>query len=357
MSILAAVVLAQFGWQAPAVTAPETDPRIAACSIVNERIDRSMRFDFAGFEGAPASETSFTSKPQGKPAAQASKATYLLNDENFHDKKEVGWEGFLYGLQGFEHFYNPVGQPIYFETALNESALNLVYMNHTISKSSQFNGGQIDVAMLQARVAMTDRLGFMIFKDGYSWLHSGAFAHDNGTNDLGLGVKYVAVADTKEDFLVTPGFRWMLENGSKRVLQGSRQEYSPFVSIAKGFDKIHLMGHATWRFPEASGGNQIAQWDVHADYEVAKGIAPLVELHGLHYLTDGDDLNLSAGYLDLGNIGAMHVAGQSVYWAGLGARARLTPNLTVGSVFEMPISNPHDDVLSTRFTISVELKW
>lgn len=285
-------------------------------------------------------------------------ATFSLSDQRLHDDPELLWPGFINGLRGFEHFYNPVGNPLFFETPLNNTSARLLYVYHEFADRSQLAGGQVNVAAVQARIALTERLGFIATKDGYSWLDSGALGKSEGWNSVAAGVKYTLIADKENDLLVTPGVRVMFNSGEGKILQSGVTEFSPFVSVAKGWDKFHVMGNVTARIPtDGDDGNDILQWDLHADYEVLDGFAPMLELHGLHYLDDGTRAPFSVGGLDYTNLGATDVAGSSVIWFGVGARWKLTPHLSIGSTYEHALTNQNADIMKQRVTVDLELTW
>lgn len=286
------------------------------------------------------------------------KAKFLFSDKRFHDDPEVFWPGFLNGLRGFEQFYNPVGDPIYFETPFNNTGVRFLYLHHNFDDNSQLAGGDLNVYALQARVALTERLGFIATKDGYSDLNAGALPADEGWNDIAAGLKYAFYVDRENDFVATFGARYEMGNGDAKVLQGGVQEFSPFLSLAKGWDKFHTVWGLTDRVPlDNDKGNNVFQWDVHADYEVCPGVAPLIELHGLHYLDDGNRTALAVGGADYSNLGSQFVSGSTVIWAGFGARFKLTPQLSLGAAYEIPLTNPKADIFGDRVTVDLELTW
>ncbi|MCC6671005.1 MAG: transporter [Planctomycetes bacterium] len=295
----------------------------------------------------------------GAPGASASgqKATYLFSPKLWHDDSEVLAPGFLRGLRGFDHFYDPIGQPIYFESPFNDSGVRLLYLHHEFDNRSPLQGGELDIYAMQARLALTERLGFIATKDGYSEIDTGLLGSESGWNDIAFGFKYVALYDREEDLVVTPGIRYQAENGSRDVLQGGFEEISPFVSIAKGWGKLHAVGNATWRIPFDSDANQVLHYDAHIDYEVADGFAPVAELHGVSYLTDGNVTPLNVGGLDYTNLGSTDVAGSTVLWLGLGARAKFNPHTSLGFTYEFALTDSQDDIMDTRYTIDFILKW
>ncbi len=267
--------------------------------------------------------------------------------------------GFLTGLRGFETFHEPLGQPIYFESPFNDTGLRALYLKHDFSEQSTMQGGDVTIYALQARLAITDRLAFIATKDGYSELESGIM-QDEGWNDLAAGFKYVAVADQKEQFVVTPGIRYMAENGHRGILQGGVDEVSPFVSVGKGFERLHALANLTLRLPmDGDDGNTVGHWDLHLDYDVnAEGravFAPLFELHGVHYLDDGASA-LNVGGLDYTNLGSSP-AKSFVAWAGIGARVEIDRRFEIGACYEFALTDPDDDIMDTRITIDFIARW
>ncbi|MDX2148965.1 MAG: hypothetical protein SFZ23_15730 [Planctomycetota bacterium] len=283
------------------------------------------------------------------------KATFAISDTRATSDRE---SGFLSGLRGFEHFYDPIGNPLYFETPLNNSSAKLLFLRHDFPSDSQLQGGDLTVVALQLRLALTERLGFIATKDGYSWLNADGLPEDEGWNSIAAGLKYAFYVDEEADLIATGGFRYMFDVGTDGILQSGVQELSPFISLAKGFDKLHLMANLTDRIPlDSDDGNNVLQWDLHADYEVADGIAPTVELHSLHYLSDGERFPLKVGGLDYTNLGSNDVSGSTVISLGGGCRFKLSPHMSIGVMYEYPLTNPDADIHDGRFTADLILTW
>lgn len=300
--------------------------------------------------------------PVAPPMHLSGRATYLVSDQPFHSDPEILWPGFLSGQRGFEHFYEPVGNPLYFESPFNTTSLRFLYLWHGFPDGSQIGGGDLSVFALQIRLALTERLGFIATKDGYSVLNAGILPTEQGWNDFAIGLKYVFIENKERDYVMSGGFRWEWANGDEGILQGDAQELSPFISVAKGWDRLHFLGNITSRIPmNGNKGNQILSWDLHLDYEIAPetlpGFAPLIEIHGLHYLSNGDRLPLDVGGLDYTNAGSSGVSGDSVISAGVGFRWKLTPNASFGSTWAFPLHNPDNDIMGSRVTVDMILSW
>ncbi|MCB9876965.1 MAG: hypothetical protein H6835_05110 [Planctomycetes bacterium] len=274
--------------------------------------------------------------------------------------------GFLTGLRGFEHFHEPLGQPIYFETPFNDTGVRAIYLRHTFGNGSLLAGGHVTVAALQVRAALSERWQFIATKDGYSDISTGALGGDYGWNDLAAGLKYVMHADRENDYVVSGGLRYMAANGDrlKGVINGNVQEWSPFVSTAKGYmpdangnSRLHTLTNLTLRFPsDSSKGNVVGHWDLHVDYDLNPNsdvvVAPVVEVHGLHYLDDATGANsgLTIGGGDYTNLGS-NPKHHFVCWATLGARVELNHNLEAGVCYEFALTNRNDDIWDTRFMV------
>ncbi len=325
----------------------------------------------AAKEQAPAPEPA-AAPEEAPPAAHDSlavtpgylsdRATFAISKSRFHNDPEILWPGFLSGLRGFEHFYDPIGNPLYFESPFNTTGMRLLYLHHDFPDGSQLGGGDVNIYALQIRMALTERLGFIATKDGYSDLNARILPNAEGWNDFAIGLKYAFWVDRDADWVMTGGLRWEWDNGDQDILQGGDQELSPFISFAKGFDQLHLLGNVTGRIPaNGNRGNSILQWDLHADYEIAPealpGFAPVLEIHGLHYLSDGDHLPLSVGGLDYTNLGSTDVSGSGVVSAGIGFRWKLTPHVSIGSTWEFPMTNPDHDIMGNRLTADLTLAW
>lgn len=275
------------------------------------------------------------------------------------DLESKAWPGFLTGMSGFEDFVMPVGMPIYFEDPFITTDLRLLYMHHEIPGGSELRGGQVQVAAAQIRLALTERLAFIVTKGGYSWVDSHITPAGDGWNDWAFGLKYALYSRPEEQFLVSTGLRWELTNGSTDAWQGGEsQEFSPFVSMAKGWDKWHFLGALSGRIPtDRHDGNASIVWNLHLDYKLTDTLRPLVELHGIHYLSDADRLPLSADYLDVGSLGVSSVKGRDYFSAGFGFRWQAMDNVSVGLTYEVPLESASENLQEHRVTFNTVVSF
>jgi hypothetical protein len=273
----------------------------------------------------------------------------------------MGESGFWYGLPGYEDFVMPVGMPFYFEDPFITSDLRLIYLCNSISGSSPIGGGKVQVAALQFRMALTDRLAVLITKNGYSWLDSDVFpdGDSDGWNDGAVGLKYAIYSDPDEQFLFSAGLRAEFQHGSRDALQGGgSSEISPFLSVAKGWDRLHFLGTLSGRLPtNRSSGNQSIVWNTHLDYALTETFFPLVELHGIHWISNGDRVLLDTDYMDIGSFGSTDVSGRDLFSAGFGFRWEITENISLGTTFEIPLESKDEHMLKHRLTVNTMISF
>lgn len=264
------------------------------------------------------------------------------------------WEGFLWGDRHFRNVPRPVSTPYYFEDPFINSDLRLVYVWHNIPESSELRGGEVQVWAAQVRLALTDRLQFIATKDGYTRMHTGITPDNDGWNDFAVGLKYAFWVDHEADWILSGGMRWEWNNGNLGVLQGNDDELSPFVSFAKGWDKWNLIGALNWRIPtNHHEGVHSLTWHAHLDYELFPNFFPLVEVNGIHWLSNGDRMPLSVEYLDVGNLGSQRVRGRDFFSAGLGFRWNVHENVSLGTIWEIPLESKNESIEDSRVTVNV----
>ncbi len=296
-------------------------------------------------------------------------SSYLLSSENVFGTPEILWPGFLTGMRAntnfHEKFAEPVGNPIYFHGPWIDTNLKLVYIWHDFPTNSQLGGGEANVFAAPVQIALTDRLAFIGFKDGYSDLDTAITPEGDGWNDFGIGLKYAIIVDEANEFILAGGLLWEWHNGDRDVLQGGdggNDELAPFLTVAKGWDRFHMLGNMNLRIPmDHNDANYVLGWDLHFDYEISPeelpGFFPLFELHGIHYLSDADALPLAVGGLDVTNFGSSEVAGSWMFWGDLGFRWKLTPNMSFGAAYGFPLVNPGTDIFNQRVTVDFILSF
>lgn len=267
---------------------------------------------------------------------------------------------------------SPVANPIYFEDARITSEVRPLFMQHWLPDRFDVNGGSVAlggyvrVSALQLRYAITEKLGFIATKDGYiEFKPKGALQtlHQYGWADLAAGFKYALVDDAEKQLLVTPGLTITIPTGDDEVFQGDGEgEWNLFVSAAKGFDDLHVLGNLGVRLPNDQD-EQTTQlhYSLQLDYRVHDLFVPFVCLNGYTVLTEADDrllgaIRMNTELYDLANFGSTDAKGDTFIVLGTGARSNITKDLSVGVAYEVGTST-RQGVFDSRLTIDSILRF
>lgn len=267
---------------------------------------------------------------------------------------------------------SPVANPIYFEDPRITSEVRPIFMQHWLPSRFDINGGsvaldgEVRVYALQLRYAITEKLGFIATKDGYiEFKPKGALANNHGYGfaDLAAGFKYALVDDAEKQLLITPGLTITIPTGDDEVFQHDGEgEWNLFVSAAKGFDDLHILGNLGVRIPnDADEQTTQLHYSLQLDYRVHDLFVPFVCLNGYTILSDGDDRLLGAVPLntemyDLINFGSTDAKGDTAIVLGTGFRSNLTKEISVGVAYEAGTST-RVGIFDSRLTVDSIIRF
>jgi hypothetical protein len=251
---------------------------------------------------------------------------------------------------------SPVSMPTVNEDPRVDSELRPMYMYTNISNDFVTNGGNYSVVAVQARVAITDRIGFIATKDGYIFLRpDDVVPDDEGFANIAFGFKGVFYKDDDAALIFSGGLRYKAPWGNQDVLQGKgKGTLNPFLSVAKGFGDFHVQGYTGPILPISV--DDTTQYDValHFDYRLFERLYPLLEFNWRYNIRGGGRLPIDQEGWDLVNLGSSDSGGESVATLAFGARYRVTDTVDVGAVGELPVTSRHD-IFGWRVT--TDLIW
>lgn len=128
--------------------------------------------------------------------------------------------------------------------------------------------------------------------------------------------------------------------------------------MAKGWDKWHFLGTVNGRIPtNRNKANASLLWNLHLDYKLTETFRPLVEVHGIHWLSNADRLPFGEDYLDAGSLGAAKARGRDFFSAGVGFRWQAKENVSVGLVWEFPLESPAAHLMEQRLTFNTTISF
>ncbi len=270
--------------------------------------------------------------------------------------------GFLQSDHAFSRFIGPVSAPILSKDPRSLTEVRGLFIENWMPDTNPTGNGNFQVYAAQLRVALTDRLTFIADKDGYASLHPGHIIPSaSGWLDIAAGLKYTFIRDVENQFLLTGGFMFEPPTGEKKVFQHSGAGLlTVFGTSGKEINENwHILGNLALQVPMNSNANSTFGFaQVHLDRACFGWFYPLVEFNWYHYLAGGNHgLPAILGELDnLINLGTSQMANADLVTMAAGAKARLSRNLELGSVYEYPLSN-RQDFLGGRLIAELILRY
>ncbi|NBB77987.1 MAG: hypothetical protein GVY36_00840 [Verrucomicrobia bacterium] len=257
------------------------------------------------------------------------------------------------GLNPEQRTVRPISAPYYHEDAFITSDLRAWYVEHDFDSDTAgvLNNGSAMVAALQIRIALTERLQLVAYKDGYTEFDdAGALRNDSGVNDLAAGLKWAFIQDWTNQFHMAAGIGYELGVGDADVLQDS-DELRLWISANKGFDRLHF--GATLNFLKALdsddsrfGNADMMTLHLHGDYYLTEWFSPVVELNG--YLAQ------DKGVLPFSGVDAGSLPGgeeNDTYTVAFGGELRIVEALGLRVAYETEL-NDNVSLFGDRWTLS-----
>lgn len=269
------------------------------------------------------------------------------------------------GEGGFDRYVPPLTNPLFNETPFITTEAKPIYIYHDIPDGFVTGGGNINVAALQLRLALTDRLGFIATSDGYSNIDFNAvLPDDDGPNDVAFGLKYAVLSDPEGGTIATAGLKYTAPAGNLDTagiaLSGVGNGFiDVFASGAQIFGPMQIQGSAGFQVALSSENWSFFHASAHIDYEVLDDLYPFVEanlfapIDGGDRITAGPLVNLTGA--EIADIGASDPRTYLTLAGGL--RYRLLDNAIFGTGIEVNTMNRQDTVFGWRVTSDITIHF
>lgn len=248
----------------------------------------------------------------------------------------------------FDGFISPVSNPFLFEDprALTEVRPIFIYQQAP-EHNWLYRGGDIEYFGVQARLAVTDRLSFVVNKFGWIWDEPNApnpilQPHD-GLAEIWLGPKYTFIRSESTGTVAAGGLTFQIPAGPAKVAQNTGTlSMVPYVSVAQNFaQNFNFLSTLGYSFATDDQRSDYLFWSFHLDYDIGglHRFYPLIELNWFHYTSAGNARNLGFEGQDLFNFGSMGVSGQDSLTIAIGGRVKINDFTQVGLAFQFPLTN------------------
>jgi hypothetical protein len=269
----------------------------------------------------------------------------------------------------FDGFISPVSNPFYFEDprALTEIRPILLFQQSS-SQNPVFHSHDIEFFGVQARLAVTQRLSFVMSKFGWIWADvndpaDNLHGHSSFT-DIILGPKYTFLRCDGSGTLGAAGLNFDIPAGSSGLAQNTGSaSVEPYVSFGQSFGStsygtFHALATFGYNFSVDNERSDSLFLSTHLDFDVGNlhKIYPFLELNWFYVTTNGTSRNLNFEGYDLFNFGSRHVAGQDEVTLAVGARYKISECIQFGLAADFRVTGQRD-VESFRVLFDVIFRY
>jgi len=277
--------------------------------------------------------------------------------------------GLFQSDHAFDGFISPVTNPFLFEDPRSLTEVRPIFLFQTApSGNPGFRGGQMEFFGLQGRLALTERLSFVINKLGGVAIQPNdntlGFEDTTGFAEINLGPKYTFLRNEQTGTLAAGGLTFAIPTGSSKVFQDTGSlSLIPYLSFGQNFlrssyGSFNFLSTTGYSFSVDDDRSDFFYASLHLDYNIADAnkIYPLIELNWTHYTKSGDVRNFGFEGRDLFNFGSRDVSGNDNLTLALGARYKFSECVQVGTGFEFPLVGRRD-LLDFRWTADLIIRY
>ncbi len=270
----------------------------------------------------------------------------------------------------FDSFISPVSNPFLFEDPRALTELKPVFIwQSTPSSNHIFGGGDNFFFGLQARLAVYERLSFVINKLGFVSINPEKpfpeFADSTGFAEFWIGPKYTFIRNPDTGTLLAAGLTFQIPTGPRSVFQDTGSlSLDPYVSFGQQFWKT---SYGTFNFLTTAGYALRVNDDrtdyfhasLHLSYDVGNlhRIYPLLELNWLHYTFSGHTRDIGFEGRDLFNFGSQGASGHGELTLALGARYKFSEAIQLGVAAEFSLIGGSRHLDDFRLTVDMIFRY
>jgi hypothetical protein len=259
-----------------------------------------------------------------------------------------------------DHTISPVASLICFEDPIIRNELRPAFIYHRMDDGFITGGGDAYLTGVQLRLALTDRLQFIVNKGGYAWINPNpnVKGKSDGWANVVTGLKYVLVDSEQDQLILTPGISYELPFGDEAIYHGTGDGIiNIFASAMKGFGDFHLTGYAGYQQAvDTAASSSLLQFNLQADYWVHRYFIPFIAVSSWTVTQAGSAFPLSSEGYDLINFGSSGAKGTTQATVGIGFRSRIQENVDLGIAYQKAVASP-EGLFDDRITFDISYRW
>lgn len=293
----------------------------------------------------------------------------------------LGAGGGVFGFQGgagrcrfesdhcFDNFVSPVTNPFLFEDPRSLTEVRPIFIYQAAPSGNPFfRGGDLEFFGLQARIALTERLSFVVNKLGFVALQPnndvGEFDDNSGFAEVWLGPKYTFLRNDLSGTLGAVGLTFQVPAGPSKVFQDTGDlSLVPYVSFGQNFGRtsfgsFNALATFAYAFGTDNKRTDYFSTSLHLDYDVANlhKIYPLVELNWFSFTQSGKVRDLNFEGSDVINFGSRSVSGNDIVTVATGVRYKFSEATQFGLATEWPVTG-RKDLSDFRLTLDLIFRY
>lgn len=322
--------------------------------------------ELLGHRSSYSREGSTSSRDRNR---DSDKTPTARSSEKWGEKLE-GWlghkEDWFRSDHCFDGFISPVTNPFLFEDPRSLTEVRPIYFYQKIPNGQpDFGGGRLTYFGLQGRLAVTERLSFVINKLGGVWFTSGGgVPAGSGFAEVWLGPKYTFIRNEETGSLLAGGLQFQLPVGSTVAYQNTGSlSLVPWVTYGQNLFRENSWGSfntllgAGYAISTSKARSDYLTLSGHLDWDILNKhrFYPLVEMNYYLYTSNGSTTPVGAEGRDVVNFGGQ-AKGQGLLTVALGGRVKIVENVQAGAAFEFPIAGPRD-LFRYRFTVDMIFRY
>jgi len=262
----------------------------------------------------------------------------------------------------FCNYIGPISSPYLSKDPRSLTECKFLFINNSFPADNPlFQGGDAQLYSVLVRLALTERLTFLLDKNGVASLSPHGIPHRNGWLNIAAGMKYTFYRDCDRQELMAAGFQYEPPSGTQRVFQGNGSGLvSVFFTAGKQLaDNTHLLFNSACQCGvDRKLNSSFIFTQLHIDKQLFGWLYPIAELNWYQYITGGNtQIPSSVGEGDgLMNFGTSGMGGKTLFTGAIGLKGIISKQIEAGFAWETPLGYRRD-IINNRLIVEVLLRY
>lgn len=261
----------------------------------------------------------------------------------------------------FDDFVSPLSNPFFFEDPRSLTEARVMFLEQSLPNT--IRGGDAQIYAGQMRGRITDRVSLIAPRLAYFNVNQAGGDGTWGFMSAPIGGKWNFYRDVEAQQLATLGMTYFINGQGRAASNFGDGDFHFFLTGGTAFlERGHWLSGTGFRLPANVNWNtQMWYWSNQWDYEFVDNWYGLLGINWFHWmrsaaLATGPGGGSNVTGLDLVNVPAGGVAGDSVVTCMVGGKWKPSGNFELGTGFEFPLTGDRD-VLRNRLYVDLIFRY